>query len=139
MTDYRIDQSSAYLTHNEEPALPSLTLVDLRGQASAVHEAYRNFVLNRVNDHCVRMAVMQGEYRWHKHERSDECFLVLEGELEIDFAGRPTITLNPGEMFTIPASTVHRTRSRSRAVNLCFEKQDAYQDVVFVDDPSKPL
>jgi mannose-6-phosphate isomerase-like protein (cupin superfamily) len=138
MTDYRIDQSDAPVTHSEEPTSPVLTVVNLKAQASGVAQPYRNSVLNTVNDHCVRMAVMEGEFRWHKHSHSDECFLVIEGVLEIDLATEgETIFLNPGEIFTIPAGVVHRTRSRGRAVNLCFEKRDAYTDVIFVnlDDP----
>lgn len=133
MIDYRTDQSHASDTHTEEPALKPLTVIDLKSQADGVDQPYRNFVLNNVNDHCVRMAVMEGEFRWHKHEHSDECFLVVEGVLEIDLVGRKTVYVQPGEIFTIPAGVVHRTRSRNRAVNLCFEKRDAYTDVVFVD------
>jgi mannose-6-phosphate isomerase-like protein (cupin superfamily) len=77
------------------------------------------------------MAVMQGEFRWHRHPHSDECFLVLEGELEIDLAGGESFRLKPGEAFTIPAGTIHRTRSSVRTVNLCFEDRNAYTDVVF--------
>jgi mannose-6-phosphate isomerase-like protein (cupin superfamily) len=76
---------------------------------------------------------MQGEFRWHQHPRSDECFLVVEGELEIDLADGRTFSLKPGEVFTIPAHVIHRTRSHARAVNLCFEARNAYTDVVFED------
>ena len=89
-------------------------------------------VLN-VNNHAVRMAVMEVEFRWHKHPHSDECFLVVEGELEIDIAQDKTFYLKAGDAFTIPAGVLHRTRSRSRAVNLCFEDRNAYTDVVFED------
>ncbi len=83
------------------------------------------------------MAVMQGEYRWHRHPRSDECFLTLEGCLEIDLADGPTIKLSPGQAFTVPAGTIHRTRSEVRSVNLCFEHLKAYTDVEFVEDVAK--
>jgi len=44
-----------------------------------------------MNNPCVRLAVMQGEFRWHQHPRSDECFLVVEGELEIDAADSTSV------------------------------------------------
>jgi mannose-6-phosphate isomerase-like protein (cupin superfamily) len=53
--------------------------------------------------------------------------------LEIDLADGQTFHLKPGEAFTIPAGVVHRTRSRTRAVNLCFEDQSAYTNVIFDD------
>lgn len=133
MTDYRTQQGDNAVTHTEQAAFPALTQIDLKREAGAINQAYKNFVVLNVNDHCVRMAVMQGEFRWHQHPRSDECFLVLEGELEIDLADGRTFRLKPGEVFTIPAGVVHRTRSHARAVNLCFEDRNAYTDVVFVD------
>ncbi len=84
---------------------------------------YSNFIVSEINNHSLRIAVIDGEYHWHSHEDCDELFLVLEGELFIDFEDR-TVSLKPGEMFTIPAATRHRTRSYTRTVNLCFEKTE---------------
>jgi mannose-6-phosphate isomerase-like protein (cupin superfamily) len=131
MTDYRTLPSEDKVTHVEDALFPPLTVVDLKQEAASVDQAYKNFVVFNVNNQCIRLAVMQGEFRWHQHPRSDECFLVLEGELEIDLAGSRTFRLKPGEAFTIPAGVIHRTRSRARAVNLCFEDRNAYTDVVF--------
>ncbi len=134
MTDYRTGRQQAEITHSEEAAFPGLTVANLAQKAAAVSQPYKNFVLFDVNDHCVRMAVMQGELRWHRHPNSDECFLVVEGELEIDIRGHGTFHLMPGEAFTIPKGVVHRTRSHKRAVNLCFEDRAAYTDVIFEDE-----
>jgi mannose-6-phosphate isomerase-like protein (cupin superfamily) len=131
VTEYRTHALDNTVVHTEEAAFPGLTLVDLKREAASVLQAYRNSVVFNVNDHCLRLAVMEGEFRWHRHPRSDECFLVLEGELEIDLAQGQTFRLKPGQAFTIPAGVTHRTRSRTRAVNLCFENQAAYTDVVF--------
>jgi mannose-6-phosphate isomerase-like protein (cupin superfamily) len=131
MTDYRTSRNDDALTHDEHTAFPALTVVDLKRQATSVEQAYRNFVVLDVNNHCVRLAVMQGEFRWHKHPRSDECFLVMEGELQIDLADGRTLLLHAGEALTIPAGVIHRTRSHTRVVNLCFEDRNAYTDVIF--------
>ncbi|WP_088014358.1 cupin domain-containing protein [Gottfriedia acidiceleris] len=84
---------------------------------------YTNFIVSEVNDHALRIAVINGDFHWHKHEDCDELFYVLEGELFIDLENDETITLKPGEIFTIPANTMHRTRSNVRTVNICFEKK----------------
>lgn len=86
-------------------------------------QQYTNFVVGEVNDHVVRAAVIDGEFHWHKHEFCDELFLVIEGELFIDFEDR-TVSLLPGDIYTVKANVLHRTRSRGRTVNLCFEKAD---------------
>jgi mannose-6-phosphate isomerase-like protein (cupin superfamily) len=133
MTDYRTDRSENTVTHDEAAAFPALTIVDLADAARAVHQQYKNFVVSEVNGHCIRMAVMQGEFRWHQHPHSDEAFVVLEGQLEIDLADGRCFKVEPGEAFTIPAGVVHRTRAKERTVNLCFEERSAYTDTVFVD------
>ena len=55
-------------------------------------------------------------------ENYDELFYVLEGELFIDLENAETISLRPEEIFTVPANTMHRTRSNERTVKMCFEK-----------------
>ncbi|MBC7829937.1 MAG: cupin domain-containing protein [Chitinophagaceae bacterium] len=96
-----------------------------------VDSAYENFILENVNDHCLRIAVMQGEYRWHYHKNTDELFVVLEGELKIEIRDNDTLFLKPGEFIKIPSKTIHKTSAATRTVNLCFEK--TVEDTIFVD------
>jgi mannose-6-phosphate isomerase-like protein (cupin superfamily) len=139
MTDYRTSaQSSGGLLHDENPKLPALSLIGLKATSDAVTQSYQNLVLSLVNDHCLRMAVMEGEYRWHRHPQSDELFIVLEGRLEIDLSAGRTVVLEPGEAIVIPAGTAHRTRAKVRTVNLCFEHQGAYTGVEFLDPEPVP-
>ena len=104
---------------------------NLKAIADSVEKPYDNLVLERVNDHCLRMAVMQREYPWHYHEHTDELFIVVEGELKIEVRGGETVFLKPGEFMKMPAKTIHRTSAATRTVNLCFE-MDA-EDTVFVE------
>ena len=55
-----------------------LTVVDIDAESGAVTAAYRNQVLCLMNTSCLRLAVIDGEYPWHQHPRSDELFLVVE-------------------------------------------------------------
>ena len=96
-----------------------------------VDKAYDNFILENVNDHCLRIAVMQGEYRWHYHNNTDELFVVLEGELKIEIKDNDAVFLKPGDFLKIPAKTVHKTSAIGRTVNLTFEKNA--DDTIFVD------
>lgn len=108
------------------------TLINLQAISQEIQDQYQNFVVSEVNESCLRLAVFTGEYEWHYHPQSDELFIVLEGELLIDFKDRETVSLLPHDMITIPAGVVHRTRSLVRTVNLCFEHTDA--DTVFVQE-----
>ncbi len=78
------------------------------------------------DDHCLRLAVNQDStYDWHPHPDTDELFVVLEGELVVEARGAGAVTLRPGDTFTVPAESIHRTIARGRTVNLCFESKAA--------------
>ncbi len=72
-----------------------------------------NQTLTTVNDSVVRLGVVEGEFHWHKHDREDEFFLVLEGELEIEVEGREPFALGPHQGVTIPRGVMHRPSRRS--------------------------
>ena len=119
-------------SYTKEPVQYSaLQVVDLFAIGAAVTERYRNMVVNRVNDSCLRLAVFDEAYRWHLHPTSDELFLVVDGCLAIELPGGRELRLEPWQCVTIPAMTHHRTRAIGRTVNLCFEKLEA--ETVFVD------
>ena len=107
----------------------SIPVIDFRASTSEL-TGHHNCLLADVNDHCLRIAVFEGEWRWHRHPSSDELFVVVEGMLEIDLDGG-TIRLGPGQAYLVPANARHRTRAPVRTVNLCFERVDA--ETVFED------
>lgn len=109
----------------------ALEVVDLDALQRAVDEPYRNQVLLDANGECMRLAVFEGEYRWHYHPGTDELFMVLAGELHIEFEHRATAVLTPLQCLVVPAGTVHRTRAVGRTVNVTFEQQGA--ETVFVE------
>jgi mannose-6-phosphate isomerase-like protein (cupin superfamily) len=97
--------------------------ISIPEQAHAVTEEWKNFVAAEVNDHVVRASVLKRDFHWHHHANSDEAFLVVEGELWIDFE-EGSVLLKPGEMLTVPKGVRHRTRPNGRRVNLTFEHRD---------------
>ena len=125
--------STAESYANEPVRYSALQVVDLAAEGAAVTEQYRNMVINRVNDSCLRLAVFDEAYRWHCHPTSDELFVVVSGSLAIDLNDGRELRLQPWQCVTIPAKTVHRTRALGRTVNLCFEKLGA--ETVFVNAP----
>jgi len=109
----------------QDARYPDSMVIDILAVQQAVEEPYRNDVLSNVNDECLRLAVFEGEYRWHQHPDSDELFLVAAGKLQIDMVGADTVELTEWQYMVVPAGTVHRTRAIGRTVNVTFEKQHA--------------
>ena len=100
---------------------PPLELIDVRALAAACQEQWSNQTLCRVNDCVVRLGVLHGEFHWHKHDREDECFIVLEGELLLDIDGKGTVTLGRHLGYTVPKGVVHRTRALQKTIVLMIE------------------
>jgi mannose-6-phosphate isomerase-like protein (cupin superfamily) len=122
--------------YRDEPVrYPALKVIDLNAEASAIEQQYKNIVLNQVNNSCLRLAVIQGEYPWHYHPGSDELFIVVEGRLFIDLAEGRELCLEPEQSVTIPANTVHRTRAEIRTINLLFEELAA--ETIFLETPPR--
>ncbi|MGD8718038.1 MAG: cupin domain-containing protein [Candidatus Zixiibacteriota bacterium] len=99
-----------------------LEVVDARGLAASCAEKWWNQTLCRVNDSVARLAVVEGEFHWHIHEREDEFFFVLEGKLYVDVEER-TVELEAGQGVVVPRGVSHRPRAPGRAVLLMFENE----------------
>jgi mannose-6-phosphate isomerase-like protein (cupin superfamily) len=99
----------------------ALALIDIDAEAAA-HEPWFNQTLTTVDESVIRLGVIEGEFHWHTHADTDEFFLVLDGQLLIDFADRETITLERHQGFTVPKGTEHRTRAPHRTAILMVER-----------------
>ena len=80
-----------------------------------------NRTLCEVNDCWVRLGVLEGDFHWHKHDDTDEFFMVMEGALDIGLEDR-MIHLEPGQAFTVPRGVMHFPHARGRCVVLMMEK-----------------
>ena len=100
-----------------------LELIDVPAIVKANQHKWFNQTLTQVNNSVVRVAIVEGEYHWHKHDNDDEFFFVLDGQLLIDLEDK-TITLNPWEGFTITKGILHRTRALQKTVMLMVETSD---------------
>ena len=98
----------------------SLQVIDLPKEIAS-HEPWFNQTLTTVNDAVVRLGILEGDFHWHKHDKEDEFFLVLEGRLLIDLRDRDTVVLGPHQGYTVPRGVEHRTRAPERTAILMVE------------------
>ena len=98
----------------------SMALIDIPAEIAA-HEPWFNETLTTVNDSVVRLGIIEGDFHWHKHDDTDEFFLVLDGELLIDLEDRDTVTLEPHQGYTVPRGVMHRTRAPVRTAIVMVE------------------
>ncbi|MDB4953821.1 MAG: Cupin 2 conserved barrel protein [Myxococcales bacterium] len=109
----------AYDIHTDEKYAP-LELIEAGALADSCTQPWWNQTLCRVNDSVARIGVFHGEFHWHKHDREDELFFVLEGLLLLDLEGR-TVELGPRQAMMVPRGVMHRTRAPTRTVVLMVE------------------
>src|SRR5260370_9449211 len=82
-------------------------MIDLAQRAKGLSGEYENVVLNKLNDHVVRMSRMEKAYFWHFHPNSDEVFLGVEGVLVLELENQ-RIELVPGQVFPFVGGVRHR-------------------------------
>lgn len=72
-------------------------------------------------DHRLRLSVTEGTGPWHHHPNTTETFVVLSGELTLEFRGGERHTLAAGDALCVPAGVSHRSHAETRAVSLSAE------------------
>lgn len=105
---------------HEDVKYGPLELVEAGRLADECPVPWWNQTLCRVNDCVARLGVFKGEFHWHKHEREDEFFFVLEGKFYLDLEGR-SVELSPRQGLLVPRGAIHRTRAPQRTVVLMVE------------------
>jgi len=89
--------------------------VNLAEKLGGFTEHWAPRIVARYNGNEVRIAKVQGEFIWHQHEDTDELFLVLDGQLEMEFRDR-TVAVGPGELIVVPRGVEHRPCARQGEV-----------------------
>ncbi|MEO0972773.1 MAG: cupin domain-containing protein [Pseudomonadota bacterium] len=75
------------------------------------------------NANEVMVVKFKGEFPFHKHDDTDDFFLVLEGEMFMDIEGEPSRRVGAGELFIVPKGVVHRPRAEQEVKVLLIEPQ----------------
>jgi mannose-6-phosphate isomerase-like protein (cupin superfamily) len=81
--------------------------IKLADKLSTFSEYYQPRTVAVFNENDIMVVKLKGEFVWHKHDETDDFFLVLKGRLRIDLRDR-SVTLGPGELFVVPRGVEHR-------------------------------
>lgn len=81
--------------------------INLEAKLATFSEYFQPRVVTQFNGHDVMVVKTNGEFVWHKHDDTDDFFLVLKGRLVIELRDG-NVTLGPGEMFVVPKGVEHR-------------------------------
>ena len=81
--------------------------INFQQKFSLFSEQWQPKVVAEMNDYQFKLVRLQGDFIWHDHPDTDETFIVLEGQLRIDFRDG-AVNLSAGEMFVIPKGIEHK-------------------------------
>lgn len=88
--------------------------INLASKLALFADHWNPRIIGDLNENHIKLAKLQGDFIWHRHELEDELFVVLKGRLMIDFRaegdvlGVRTVEINPGEIIVVPKGVEHR-------------------------------
>ncbi len=94
--------------------------VNLREKLALLDRPFSPGIVGDLNDYKLAVVKAHGEFVWHKHDDTDDFFLVLAGRLTIQLRDRD-IELGEGEMFVVPRGVEHCPRADEEAHVLLIE------------------
>jgi mannose-6-phosphate isomerase-like protein (cupin superfamily) len=97
-----------------------MEVVNLEEKFARFSEHWKPRILARLNDYHIKAVKLQGEFVWHKHDETDELFLVTKGSLAIRFRDRE-VTLGPGELLVVPKGVEHQPVAKEECELLLIE------------------
>ena len=81
--------------------------INLQEKLSKFSDHWAPKVIAEMNDYQFKLVKVEGEFIWHNHPDTDEVFIVIEGEMKIEFEDG-TVELSQGEMYVVPKGVMHK-------------------------------
>ena len=84
-----------------------MSKINLREKLEKFSDHWSPKVIAEMNDYQFKLVKIEGEFVWHNHTDTDETFIVIEGEMKIEFEDK-TVVLREGEMYVVPKGVDHK-------------------------------
>lgn len=85
-------------------------------------EDYSVRIIAMMNDYEFKIVKFKGEFIWHSHPDTDETFIILDGNMKLNFRDK-VVELDPGEMIVIPRGVEHKPASEKGYKALLIEPE----------------
>jgi mannose-6-phosphate isomerase-like protein (cupin superfamily) len=97
-----------------------ISVVNFGEKFRKIKEQHSYKIIAQMNNYHFKLVRMQREFIWHKHPETDEVFMVIDGNLQIDLRGK-ALTLKKGEMVVIPKGVEHKPSCKEECKILLIE------------------
>ena len=97
--------------------------INLAAKLALLEKPYEPGIVGFINDYKLQVVKVKGPFVWHKHDDTDDFFLVLSGRLTIHLRDRD-VELEPGEIFVVPRGVEHCPEAQDETHVLLIEPRD---------------
>ena len=94
--------------------------LNIAHKLSLLNEHWSPRVIAEMNDYQFKVIKLQGDFVWHSHADTDETFIVVDGEMRIDFRDG-AVTLAAGDMYVVPRGVEHKPYAEEEAKVMVIE------------------
>ena len=115
----------------------SIKKINFKEKFSKFSEHWQPKVIANLNDYEIKLVKLKDDFVWHNHEETDEAFIVLKGEIHIEFEDR-TVRLDEGEMLVVPKGVRHKPYADQEAQVMLIEPRDVRNTGNIEDDLTAP-
>ena len=96
------------------------TAINFEERFSNITQYWSPKIIARMNDYHFKLVRILGDFVWHRHIETDETFIVLKGEMRLDFRDSK-VELGPGEMIVVPRGEEHKPFAERECVVMLIE------------------
>ena len=111
--------------------------IDVKEKLTQFSEHWSPKIIAQMNDYHFKIAKIQGEFVWHDHPETDEVFIILKGQLQIQFRDG-SVTLNEGDMFVVPKGVEHKPVAEQECHIMLVEPAGTVNTGDVVNDKTAP-
>jgi mannose-6-phosphate isomerase-like protein (cupin superfamily) len=99
--------SFAHSTMEQDKMKKTQQAINFSEKFAKITDLWQPRVIAEMNDYQFKVVRIEGDFIWHDHTDTDETFIVLRGQLRIDFRDG-AVSIGPGEMFVVPKGVEHK-------------------------------
>lgn len=110
--------------------------VNIEEKLGQIKEYWDPHIVGELNGQQIKLAKIKGSFVWHSHEKEDEMFLVLRGQMRMHLRDK-TIVVNQNEFIILPKGVEHMPEAEEEVHLMLFEPAGTINTGEVVNDKTK--
>ena len=111
--------------------------IDFSDKLALLSQHWSPRVVAEMNDYQFKLVKLQGAFVWHQHADTDEVFIVLDGNMTIEFRDG-VVALSAGQMHVVPKGVEHRPAAEHECSVLLVEPRGVVNTGDAESDRTRP-